>query len=44
MKPMADQITNAKFVAVEGAGHMTPIENPDLVNKAIKELLMDNKL
>jgi 3-oxoadipate enol-lactonase len=44
MKPMADQIPNSRFLIVEGAGHMTPIENPTVVNKSIKDLLLSNKL
>ncbi|MEJ2104286.1 MAG: alpha/beta hydrolase [Ignavibacteriaceae bacterium] len=44
MKPMSDQIPNSKFVIVDGAGHMTPIENPEFVNKSIKDFLVNNKL
>lgn len=44
MKQMADQIPNSRFITIEGAGHMTPIENPKMVNKAIKDFLMNNKL
>lgn len=39
MKPMAEKIPSSKFVLVENAGHMTPIENPEKVNWAIKEFL-----
>ena len=39
MKSMADQILNSKFTLVEGAGHMTPIEKPLLVNEIIREFL-----
>ena len=39
MKSMADQISDSKFVLVEGAGHMIPIENPQAVNAAIKKFL-----
>jgi 3-oxoadipate enol-lactonase len=44
MKEMSDQIPNSNFVIVEGAGHMTPIENPETVNKSIKDFLTNNKL
>ena len=44
MKPMSDQIPSSKFVTVEGAGHMTPIENPKEVYKSIKDFLIKNKL
>jgi pimeloyl-ACP methyl ester carboxylesterase len=44
MKSLANKISNSKFILVEGAGHMTPIENPQAVNKAIKDFLKDNKL
>lgn len=44
MMSMADKIPNAKFVLVEKAGHMTPIENPNAVNKAIKDFLTRNNL
>jgi pimeloyl-ACP methyl ester carboxylesterase len=43
MKPMAEKISNSKFVLIEEAGHMTPIENPKQVNLAIKEFLSENK-
>jgi len=42
MKPMTEKIPNCKFVLVEAAGHMTPIENPKQVNSAIKEFLSEN--
>jgi pimeloyl-ACP methyl ester carboxylesterase len=42
MKSMADKIPSANFVLVEGSGHMTPIENPQEVNKAIKDFLIKN--
>ena len=44
MKSIADKIPNANFVLVEGAGHMTPIENPQSVNKAIRDFLEKNNL
>lgn len=44
MMSMADKIPNAKFFLVEDAGHMTPIENPIAVNKAIKDFLEKNNL
>lgn len=44
MKVIADQILNSKFVIVEGSGHMTPIENIQMVNKSIIEFLLKNKM
>ena len=44
MKSMTDLIPNSKLITVEGAGHMTPIEKPDVVNISIKDFLIDNKL
>jgi len=42
MKSLSEKIPNCKFVLVEDAGHMTPIENPGKVNSAIKEFLSEN--
>ena len=39
MKSMSDKIPKASFVLIQNAGHMTPIEQPEEVNKAIKEFL-----
>lgn len=39
MKSMADEIPDSEFVLIEGAGHMTPIENPALVNDKMNEFL-----
>jgi pimeloyl-ACP methyl ester carboxylesterase len=44
MKQMAEQINQSKFVSVKNAGHMTPTEDPQTANKAIKEFLHTNKL
>ena len=44
MQPMSEKIHNSKFVIVEGAGHMTPIEDSQKVNSAIKEFLTQNNL
>ena len=41
MQVMADEIPNANFILVEEAGHMTPIEKPEAVNKAIREFLLE---
>jgi 3-oxoadipate enol-lactonase len=40
MKLTSDRITNSEFIIVPEAGHMTPIENPKFVNKAITKFLM----
>jgi pimeloyl-ACP methyl ester carboxylesterase len=44
MRSMANKISNSKFVLIENAGHMTPIENPNAVNNAIKDFLAKNNL
>jgi pimeloyl-ACP methyl ester carboxylesterase len=41
MKFMSDKIPGAKFVLLQKAGHMTPIEQPEKINKTIKEFLKD---
>jgi 3-oxoadipate enol-lactonase len=43
MKTMADKIPNSSFVLIEGAGHMTPIEEPQTVTSEIKGFLSKNK-
>jgi len=44
MRDMFHRISNADFVEIPKAGHMTPIENPQLVNKAIRDFLVKNNL
>lgn len=44
MMSLADKIPHSKFVLVEDAGHMTPIEKPTIVNKAILDFLRENKI
>ncbi len=39
MKEMFHKIKNAEFIEITNAGHITPIENPTEVNKAIKIFL-----
>lgn len=39
MKPVAEKINGAEFVLIKDSGHMSPIENPLEVNKAIKKFL-----
>jgi pimeloyl-ACP methyl ester carboxylesterase len=39
MKEMFHKIPNADYVEIKNAGHMTPIENPEEVNKAIINFL-----
>jgi len=41
---MFHKINNAEFVEIPKAGHMTPIENPLLVNKSIRDFLTRNKV
>jgi 3-oxoadipate enol-lactonase len=40
MKGMADKIAGSKFIVVPEAGHMSPLENPEFVNKELKSFLM----
>ncbi len=39
MRGIAASIPNASFVEITGAGHMAPLEQPALVNTAIREFL-----
>ncbi len=39
MKEMAKGISNAQFVEVQQAGHMSPLEQPKFVNQAIEDFL-----
>lgn len=39
MKPLAEKINGAEFVVIKNSGHMSPIENPFEVNKAINDFL-----
>jgi 3-oxoadipate enol-lactonase len=39
MKDMHEKIKSSEFVIVPGAGHMSPVENPDFVNKAMEDFL-----
>jgi pimeloyl-ACP methyl ester carboxylesterase len=39
MKPLAEKISGAEFIVIKNSGHMSPIENPEEVNKAIKKFL-----
>lgn len=44
MRDMFHKINKAEFVEIPNAGHMTPIENPQMVNKAIRDFLIKNSL
>lgn len=39
MRRMAQHIAGAEFVEIKGAGHMSPLENPEDVNRAIRQFL-----
>jgi pimeloyl-ACP methyl ester carboxylesterase len=39
MRGIARCLPRARFVEVAGAGHMSPLEQPRLVNEAIREFL-----
>lgn len=38
-RTLADAIPSARFVAVEDAGHLVPLERPDEVNRALRTLV-----
>lgn len=40
MRAMAQRIRGAKFVEIADAGHLAPLERPDVVNGAIAEFLL----
>ena len=39
MKEMANTISDSQFQIIPGAGHISPLENPEAVNKTIKDFL-----
>jgi pimeloyl-ACP methyl ester carboxylesterase len=39
MMAMSDKINGSEFQLVDGAGHMSPIEKPKIVNDAIRNFL-----
>ncbi len=39
MESFANLIPNAQFVQIENAGHLAPLEQPELVNKAVRSFL-----
>jgi len=39
MRQIASQLPIARFVEITGAGHMAPLERPEVVNAAIREFL-----
>jgi 3-oxoadipate enol-lactonase len=39
MKEMANTISDSQFQIIPGAGHLSPLENPEAVSKAIKDFL-----
>ncbi len=39
MKEMADKISDSEFQIIPGAGHLSPIENPETVNKVVYDFL-----
>jgi len=42
MGKMTEKIKNSKFITIPGAGHMSPVENPEFFNKAIMVFLKEN--
>jgi pimeloyl-ACP methyl ester carboxylesterase len=40
MRAMAQRIRGAKYVEVPEAGHLAPLERPELVNGALEEFLL----
>ena len=41
MRGIAAEMPNARFVEISAAGHMAPLEQPDIVNRAIREFLAE---
>jgi 3-oxoadipate enol-lactonase len=41
MRGMSSKIKNSEFVLIPGSGHMTPIENPELVTNSIRNFLQN---
>ncbi len=39
MREIADAIPNSRFVEIAGAGHMTPMEQPEALNAAMRKFL-----
>jgi pimeloyl-ACP methyl ester carboxylesterase len=39
MRDIAERMPQARFVEIAGAGHMSPMEQPQLVNAAIRDFL-----
>jgi 3-oxoadipate enol-lactonase len=39
MRPLADRIAGARYLEVPGAGHLSPLEQPEVVNRAIAKFL-----
>jgi 3-oxoadipate enol-lactonase len=39
MRQIAAGLPNARFVEIAGAGHMSPLEQPQAVNAAIREFV-----
>ncbi|MHB8578319.1 MAG: alpha/beta fold hydrolase [Ignavibacteriaceae bacterium] len=42
MKDMANKINGAEYVLVPKAAHMSPVENPNFVNKTIEDFIQKN--
>ncbi len=42
MKKMSEKIINSAYVIINGAGHMTPIENPEIFNETVSVWLKKN--
>ena len=41
MKMVANAIAGSQFLIVPAAGHLAPLENPEVVNRAIGQFLAD---
>jgi pimeloyl-ACP methyl ester carboxylesterase len=39
MQSMDDKIKNSKMIVIEGAGHIAPVERPEIINKEILKFL-----
>jgi pimeloyl-ACP methyl ester carboxylesterase len=41
MRGIAEKMSNARFIEISAAGHMAPLEQPQSVNRAIREFLTE---
>ena len=39
MRSISQQVVGARYIEIEGAGHLAPLENPTAVNQAVYDFL-----